>query len=86
MFNLGNKEVTEATGAVVEGTKKLSMGKKVGIAAAVVGAVGTIGYGIYHAVTAKHADKEFDDFEDDEYEGYEGYDGDAEERSSETKE
>ena len=40
MFNLGNKEVTEATGAVVEGTKKLSMGKKVGIAAAVVGAVG----------------------------------------------
>ena len=83
MFNLGNKEVTEATGAVVEGTKKLSMGKKVGIAAAVVGAVCTIGYGIYHAVTAKHADKEFDDFEDDEYEGYEG---DAEEGSSETKE
>ena len=83
MFNLGNKEVTEATGAVVEGTKKLSTGKKVGIAAAVVGAVGTIGYGIYHAVTAKHADKEFDDFEDDEYEGYES---DAEEGSSETKE
>ena len=80
MFNLGNKEVTEATGAVVEGTKKLSTGKKVGIAAAVVGAVGTIGYGIYHAVTAKHADKEFDDFEDDEYEG------DAEEGSSETEE
>ena len=83
MFNLGNKEVTEATGAVVEGTKKLSMGKKVGIAAAVVGAVSTIGYGIYHAVTAKHADKEFDDFEADEYEGY---DVDAEEGSSETKE
>ena len=83
MFNLGNKEVTEATGAVVEGTKKLSMGKKVGIAAAVVGAVSTIGYGIYHAVTAKHADKEFDDFEDDEFEGYES---DAEEGSSETKE
>ena len=83
MFNLGNKEVTEATGAVVEGTKKLSTGKKVGIAAAVVGAVGTIGYGIYHAVTAKHADKEFDDFEDDEYEGYES---DAEEGSSETEE
>ena len=82
MFNLGNKEVTEATGAVVEGTKKLSMGKKVGIAAAVVGAVGTIGYGIYHAVAAKNADKEFDDFEDDEYED----EGDAEERSSETKE
>ena len=80
MFNLGNKEVTEATGAVVEGTKKLSMGKKVGIAAAVVGAVGTIGYGIYHAVVAKHADKEFDDFEDDEYED------DVEEGSSETKE
>lgn len=86
MFNLGNKEVTEATGAVVEGTKKLSMGKKVGIAAAVVGAVGTIGYGIYHAVTAKHADKEFDDFEDDEFEGYEGYEGNAEEKSSETEE
>lgn len=86
MFNLGNKEVTEATGAVVEGTKKLSTGKKVGIAAAVVGAVGTIGYGIYRAVTAKHADKEFEDFEDDEFEGYEGYEGDAEERSSETKE
>ena len=83
MFNLGNKEVTEATGAVVEGTKKLSTGKKVGIAAAVVGAVGTIGYGIYHAVTAKHADKDFDDFEDDEFEGYEG---DGEERSSETEE
>lgn len=80
MFNLGNKEVTEATGAVVEGTKKLSTGKKVGIAAAVVGAVGTIGYGIYHAVTAKNADKEFEDFEDDEYEG------DAEEGSSETEE
>lgn len=80
MFNLGNKEVTEATGAVVEGTKKLSTGKKVGIAAAVVGAVGTIGYGIYHAVTAKHADKEFEDFEDDEFEG------DAEEGSSETEE
>ena len=79
MFNLGNKEVTEATGAVVEGTKKLSTGKKVGIAAAVVGAVGTIGYGIYHAVTAKHADNEFETFEDDEYEG------DAEE-SSETEE
>ena len=83
MFNLGNKEVTEATGAVVEGTKKLSTGKKVGIAAAIVGAVSTIGYGIYHAVTAKHADKEFDDFEDDEFEGYEG---DAEEGSSDTKE
>ena len=83
MFNLGNKEVTEATGAVVEGTKKLSTGKKVGIAAAIVGAVSTIGYGIYHAVTAKHADKEFDDFEDDEFEDYEG---DAEEGSSETKE
>ena len=80
MFNLGNKEVTEATGAVVEGAKKLSTGKKVGIAAAVVGAVGTIGYGIYRAVTAKCADKEFEDFEDDEYEG------DAEEESSETKE
>lgn len=80
MFNLGNKEVTEATGAVVEGTKKLSTGKKVGIAAAVVGAVGTIGYGIYHAVTAKHADKEFETFEDDEYEG------DVEEGSSETEE
>lgn len=80
MFNLGNKEVTEATGAVVEGTKKLSTGKKVGIAAAVVGAVGTIGYGIYHAVTAKYADKEFEDFEDDEFEG------DAEEGSSETEE
>ena len=80
MFNLGNKEVTEATGAVVEGTKKLSMGKKVGIAAAVVGAIGTIGYGIYHTVAAKHADKEFDDFEDDEYED------DVEEGSSETKE
>ena len=80
MFNLGNKEVTEATGAVVEGTKKLSTGKKVGIAAAVVGAVGTIGYGIYHAVMAKHADKECDDFEDDEYED------DVEEGSSETKE
>ena len=83
MFNLGNKEVTEATGAVVEGTKKLSTGKKVGIAAAIVGAVSTIGYGIYHAVTAKHADKEFDDFEDDEFEDYEG---DAEEGSSDTKE
>lgn len=83
MFNLGNKEVTEATGAVVEGTKKLSTGKKVGIAAAVVGAVGTIGYGIYHAVTAKHADEEFEDFED---EGYEGYEGDAEEGASETEE
>lgn len=80
MFNLGNKEVTEATGAVVESTKKLSMGKKVGIAAAVVGAVGTIGYGIYHAVTAKNADKEFETFEDDEYED------DVEERSSETEE
>lgn len=80
MFNLGNKEVTEATGAVVEGTKKLSTGKKVGIAAAVVGAVSAIGYGIYHAVTAKNADKEFEDFEDDEYEG------DAEEGSSETEE
>lgn len=83
MFNLGNKEVTEATGAVVEGTKKLSTGKKVGIAAAVVGAIGTIGYGIYHAVTAKHSDKEFEDFDDDEFEGYEY---DAEEKSSETKE
>lgn len=82
MFNLGNKEVTEATGAVVEGTKKLSTGKKVGIAAAVVGAVGTIGYGIYRAVTAKHADKEFETFEDDEYED----EGDVEERSSETEE
>ena len=80
MFNLGNKEVTEATGAVVEGTKKLSTGKKVGIAAAVVGAVGTIGYGIYHAVTAKHADKEFETFEDDEFED------DVEEGSSETEE
>lgn len=80
MFNLGNKEVTEATGAVVEGTKKLSTGKKVGIAAAVVGAVGTIGYGIYRAVTAKHADKEFEEFEDDENEGY------TEEGSSETEE
>ena len=80
MFNLGNKEVTEATGAVVEGTKKMSMGKKVGIAAAVVGAVGTIGYGIYHAVTAKYADKEFETFEDDEYED------DVEERPSETEE
>lgn len=80
MFNLGNKEVTEATGAVVEGTKKMSMGKKVGIAAAVVGAVGTIGYGIYHAVTAKHADKEFETFEDDEFED------DVEEGSSETEE
>lgn len=78
----GNKEVEviEATGAVVEGTKKLSMGKKVGIAAAVVGAVGTIGYGIYHAVTAKQADKEFEAFEDDEYED------DVEEGSSETEE
>ena len=82
MFNLGNKEVTEATGAVVEGTKKLSMGKKVGIAAAVVGAVSTIGYGIYHAVTAKHADKEFETFKDDEYED----EDDVEERSSETEE
>lgn len=82
MFNLGNKEVTEATRVVVEGTKKLSMGKKVGIAAAVVGAVGTIGYGIYHAVTAKHADKEFEMFEDDEYE----YEDDVEERPSETEE
>lgn len=80
MFNLGNKEVTEATGVVVEGTKKLSTGKKVGIAAAVVGAVGTIGYGIYRAVTAKHADKEFEAFEDDEYED------DVEERPSETEE
>ena len=80
MFNLGNKEVTEATGAVVESTKKLSMGKKVGIAAAVVGAVGTIGYGIYHAVTAKNADKEFETFEDDEYED------EVEERPSETEE
>lgn len=80
MFNLGNKEVSEATGAVVEGTKKMSMGKKVGIAAAVVGAVGTIGYGIYHAVTAKNADKEFETFEDDEYED------DVEERPSETEE
>ena len=80
MFNLGNKEVTEATEVVVEGTKKLSMGKKVGIAAAVVGAVGTVGYGIYRAVTAKHADKEFEAFEDDENEG------DVEERSSETEE
>lgn len=76
----GNKEVIEATGAVVEGTKKLSMGKKVGIAAAVVGAVGTIGYGIYHAVTTKYADKEFEAFEDDEYED------DVEEGSSETEE
>ena len=80
MFNLGNKEVTEATGAVVEGTKKLSTGKKVGIAAAVVGAVCTIGYGIYHAVTAKYADEEFEAFEDDEYED------DVEERPSETEE
>ena len=80
MFNLGNKEVTEATGAVVEGTKKMSMGKKVGIAAAGVGAVGTIGYGIYPAVRAKNADKEFEAFEDDEYED------DVEERPSETEE
>ena len=80
MFNLGNKEVTEATEVVVEGTKKLSMGKKVGIAAAVVGAIGTVGYGIYRAVTAKHADKEFEAFEDDENEG------DVEEGSSETEE